>query len=136
MAENKTKTEAAKDPKVEETPVASNSIPEPVLPEIVAQKAKTVGDENIQVREPTADSVVGTVPAQVAGKPEDSSKVVPVHEVYVATDTVITDTSHPLAVQVPDAGRGDASLPIHQLANGTVEQRFAVAAGSGETQQV
>lgn len=100
---------------------------------IVAQESKTVGDDNLEAREPTAQVTSETTAAQVSPPREDAAAEVPVHEVYVATDTVITDPSDPLAVQVPDAGRGDASLPIHDLAGPTVEQVFADTASEEST---
>lgn len=100
----------------------------PDLPEVVAQEAKTVGDENLEAREPSVEVNKDSVPAQVSGKPEAPADTVKVHEVFVTTDTVITDTSDPLAVQVPDAGRGTLDLPIHGLDRPTVEQVFAADA--------
>ncbi len=97
----------------------------PALPPIATQEASTVGDENMEPRKPTFEVNAEEVPAQVMGKPAPAVEVVPVHETFVATDTVITDTSDPLAVQIPDAGRGDASLPMHRLTMGTVEEYFA-----------
>ena len=65
------------------------------------------------------------VPAQVAPERAAPTETVQVHEVHVTTDKVITDPNDPLAVQIPDAGRGDASLPIHDLAGQSPEQVFA-----------
>jgi hypothetical protein len=93
--------------------------------EVVAQEAKTVGDENIEAREPTVEVTKEQVDAQVAQPREGDSDKVNVFETTVATDTVITDPSSPLAVQVPDAGRGSLELPSHALAGPTVEQVFA-----------
>lgn len=97
----------------------------PAQPEISKGQPKTVGDEAVQAREPQFDVFKDEVPAQVAGVPDEPSSSVKVHEVSVTTDTVITDTSDPLAVQIPDAGRGSLDLPIHALANKTPEQIFA-----------
>ncbi len=97
------------------------------LPEVVAQEAKTVGDENLEVREPDFSVHTDTVPAQVMGTPDAPSTTVAVHETSVTMDTVITDTSDPLAVQVPDAGRGTLDLPIHNLSGPTVESVFSDA---------
>jgi hypothetical protein len=104
----------------------------PEAPEVVAQEAKTVGDENMTPREREFEVVSESVQAQVPGKPEDPASTVKVHEVYVTTDTVITDTSDPLAVQIPDAGRGDLNLPIHALDAPTVEEVFASKAAKVE----
>lgn len=97
----------------------------PTLPEVTAQKKKLVGDDKLEVREVTVEVNEDQVDAQVVQPRELDSKKVNVHEVVVATDRVITDTSDPLAVQVPDAGRGDASLPAHRLAEGHIEDVFA-----------
>ena len=97
------------------------------------ERASTIGDENMEPREPEVEVNSDSVPAQVMGEPAPAVTTVPVHETYVTTDTVITDTSDPLAVQIPDAGRGDASLPIHGLTRPTVEQFFAENAKSNES---
>ena len=95
------------------------------MPEIATQEASTVGDENMEPRKPSVEVNQESVPAQVMGQPAPAVETVPVHETYVALDRVITDTSDPLAVQIPDAGRGDPSLPIHSISGPTVEQVFA-----------
>lgn len=97
----------------------------PPQTEVVAQEAKTVGDENLSVREPDTQVNAEQVPAQVAQPREGDSDTVNVHETSVTTDTVITDPSDPLAVQVPDAGRGSLDLPIHRLNAPVVEDIFA-----------
>lgn len=106
---------------------------EPKTPAVVSQKGALVGDDNVAEPvsvEPEVNS--GEEKAQVAPRREaDSSKVV-VHETRVVTDKVITDPSSPEAVQVPDAGRGDASLPIHRLAEGTPEEVFASEASDAD----
>lgn len=96
----------------------TDEIKTPAQPEIVAQEPKVVGDENVEVAEASISVNTDAVPAQVSQPREDAAAEVPVHEVYVATDEVITDTSDPLAVQIPDAGRGSLDLPIHALGNG------------------
>ncbi len=98
----------------------------PALPDAPA------AEQEFEPRKPTFEVEKDTVPAQVAGKPEDASTEVKVHEVYVTTDTVITDTSDPLAVQIPDAGRGTLDLPIHNLARPTVEEFFAAKASKAD----
>src|SRR5688572_18075124 len=101
--------------------------------EVVAQEEKLVGDENLpEAREPKVDVVDEAVDAQVAPPREADSDKVQVHEVAVSVDEVITDPSSPLAVQVPDAGRGSLDLPIHALANGTPEAVFAEEASEAE----
>ncbi len=102
----------------------------PELNEVVAQKAKLVGDEAVQehVHEVKPEVNTEAVAAQVAQPREADNDKVPVHETAIALDRVITDPSDPLAVQVPDAGRGSLDLPIHGLAAPTVEQVFADSA--------
>jgi hypothetical protein len=104
----------------------------PALPDVREGNAKTVGDDELVAREPSFEVDKDEVDAQVMGKPEDEATKVKVHEVYVTTDTVITDTSDPLAVQIPDAGRGTLDLPIHNLAKQTVEQFFAEHASKSD----
>lgn len=60
----------------------------------------------------TVQQSVGTVTAQVQGPAAVPQSTVPVHETHVKADTVITDTSSPLAVQVPIEAQGDALTPI------------------------
>lgn len=98
----------------------------PTLPQVTSQKGALVGDEAVAkaAQDVSVDVVDENQDAQVVAKPEPAPKQVPVHETVVHTDTVITDPSSPEAVQVPDAGRGSLELPAHQLANGSVEDRF------------
>lgn len=104
--------------------------PEPLT--VVAQEAKTVGDDALTPREPSFDVNKEQVAAQVVQPREGDVDKVNVHEVSVQMDEIITDPSSPLAVQVPDAGRGDMSLPIHRLAGKTVEQQFAASAQTAD----
>lgn len=101
---------------------------ETTQPGVATQEGALIGDENLpEARVPQADVVNDTVPAQVSPpRAADVSEVVR-HETHIAVDEVITDPSDPRAVQVPDAGRGDLSLPIHQLAEPTPEAVFASA---------
>lgn len=95
-------------------------------PTVIAPANALIGDENApEVREVEVHVVDESVPAQVTGPPSEVVDTVRVHETSVSLDEVITDPSSPLAVQVPDAGRGDLSLPIHALAGQTPEQVFA-----------
>ena len=97
-------------------------------PEVQTQEGALVGDDAIEVREASVNVVAEQVPAQVtpdAGLPVNT---VAVHETAVYTDEVITDPSSPLAVQIPDAGRGSLDLPIHALGNPRPEDVFAAAA--------
>jgi hypothetical protein len=110
----------------------SDSIPAPEAPEIVAQDAKVVGDDNLEVREVSVDVNKDTVAAQVAPEREAPSDKVYQHEVAVALDEVITDPSSPLAVQIPDAGRGFLDLPIHRLDAKRPEDVFAAEASQAD----
>src|SRR4051812_38136740 len=85
-------------------------------PEVVSQEGALVGDENLpEPREIETNTNASEVDAQVSPpRAPDASKVV-VHETSVKLDEVITDPSSPLAVQIPDAGRGMLDLPIHAL---------------------
>jgi hypothetical protein len=111
-----------------------NKIEAPELPPVVAQEAKLVGDEEVYAESHSVEPEVNVeqVDAQVPGKADPPADKVNVHEVFVATDEVITDTSDPRAVQVPDAGRGSLDLPIHALGLGHVEDRFAEEASEPE----
>lgn len=98
----------------------------PDAPEVTAQEAKTVGDENLpEAREPQVEVTREQVDAQVVQPREGDADKVNVHETSVALDEVITDPASPLAVQVPDAGRGSLDLPTHALSGPTPEQQFA-----------
>lgn len=105
-------------------------------PEVVAQEQKIVGDEAVQaeVHEVKPEVVNEDAARAVAQPREADGGSVRVHETVVRTDRVITDPSDPLAVQVPDAGRGDLSLPIHELDAPTVEQVFSSQAKSAPRQ--
>lgn len=117
--------------------MAENKIEAPELAPVVAQEAKLVGDEEVYAEGVSVEPEVvkEQVDAQVPGTPDDPADKVNVHEVYVATDEVITDTSDPRAVQIPDAGRGSLDLPIHALGLGHVEDRLAAAAEEDEAEE-
>lgn len=70
--------------------------------------------EDTTVTEGTSTVTVNTTPvaAQVLGPASPAQTTVPVHEVYVTTDRVITDTSSPDAVQVPETTGEEALTPI------------------------
>lgn len=104
----------------------------PELPAVAAPENATIGDENLEVREPSVEVNKDSVPAQTTGKPAVEVDTVRVHEVAVVTDEIITDPHSPLAVQIPDAGRGSLDLPIHRLDAPTVEQVFAAHAAESE----
>lgn len=102
-----------------------STIPTPEIPAVTAQESKTIGTvpaEDAHVIEPAINQ--GEVPAQVMQSREPDTDVVHVHEVMITTDYVITDPSSPLAVQIPDEGRGSLDLPMHRLGDGTVEAKF------------
>jgi hypothetical protein len=114
--------------KTEEKAPMENSIPTPEAPAVTAQEAKTIGEvssEDSYTVEPSTNQ--GEVAAQVMQPREADSDVVHVHEVMIATDRVITDPSSPLAVQIPEEGRGSLDLPMHRLGGGTVEDKFRAA---------
>lgn len=109
---------------------AKDTIERPI---VTAQKAKTVGDENLpEPREVEVNVNKRSVDAQVMAEPEPAADKVFVHETSVALDEVITDPSSPLAVQVPDAGRGDLTLPIHSLDAPRPNDVFAEEAARSE----
>lgn len=86
----------------------------PDLPPVAGQKNMQVGDDEIaEVHDFEVEVNKDDAKVPAAPKPEPV-KTVPVYEVHVATDEVITDPNDPRAVQVPDAGRGSALLPIHR----------------------
>lgn len=101
---------------------------ETIQPDVATQDGALIGDENLtEVRVPAPEVINQREPAQVApARAPEVSNVVR-HETHVQLDEVITDPSDPRAVQIPDAGRGDLSLPIHQLAEPTPEAVFASA---------
>ena len=104
----------------------------PKAPPVSAPKNATIGDENLpEPRDFDAEVVDEQVTAQVTGKPAVDPTKVNVYEVAVTTDEVITDPNSPLAVQIPDAGRGDMLLPIHRHVNARrPEDVFAEQASS------
>lgn len=119
------------EPVVEERPNAAD-VP---VDTVVAQEPKLVGDEDTQVVDHRVDVTQEQVPAQVTQPREGDNDKVNVHEVSVQTDEVITDTSDPRAVQVPDAGRSpllDAGLPIAALDGERVEDVFAREASKSD----
>lgn len=91
-----------------------------------------VGDENLPAHEPEVQQINESVPAQIMQDKVQVVDTVKVTETHVALDQVITDPSSPLAVQVPDAGRGFLDLPIHRLAVGNPEAQFAAAAAAAK----
>jgi hypothetical protein len=106
----------------------------PAQPDVAVPEASLVGDDNVAgVVTPTPEVNTESVPAQVTGAPAKEVDTVRVHETHVQTDQVITDTSDPRAVQVPDAGRGSLDLPIHQLGGPTVEEVFAKDSSSDDS---
>lgn len=104
----------------------------PDYAEVTAQEAKLVGDEavNAEVHSVKVHVNEDDVDAQVTQAPDPAPAKVKVYETAVELDEVITDTSDPRAVQIPDAGRGFLDLPIHALAGQTPEEAFASSKGS------
>lgn len=97
----------------------------PEVPEVTAQKSKTVGDENMPApREVEVEVNKDKVDAMRVQAREPDAAYVPIHETSITVDTVITDPSSPLAVQIPDAGRGTMMLPITGLNQGGIEAVF------------
>lgn len=101
----------------------------PDLPPVAGQENMLVG-ENTEVHDFEID--VNKDEAQVPTAPKPTPvTTVPVYEVFVKTDEVITDPNDPRAVIVPPEGRGDALLPIHaHVGARRVEDIFAESAGS------
>lgn len=116
-------TQPVEEAPVEEAPV-ENSVKAPEAPQVVSQEGALVGDDALEARVVTPQVDVETVPAQVSPPREGAADKVNVHETYVAMDEVITDPSSPLAVQIPDAGRGSLDLPIHALGGRRVQDVF------------
>ncbi len=106
----------------------------PDLEVTVPQKGALVGDEAVLGVDSPVESEVYTDSVEamtVAERSPDADKVL-VHEVAVTLDRVITDPSSPEAVQIPDAGRGDLTLPIHSLAAPTADEKIAEDGGKAE----
>lgn len=103
-------TTTTTDPQANPTPVADVppvTGPAPDGASTVAQAAVTSDETPVDV-----SVTSGSAPAQVQGPAPAPQSSVQVHETHVQADRVITDTSDPLAVQVPAAGQGDALTPI------------------------
>lgn len=85
-----------------------------IAPEVTPSVASDTPTEDNTVTEGTATVTVNTDPvaAQVPGPAAQVQTTIPVHEVSVTTDRVITDTSSPLAVQVPETTGKEALTPI------------------------
>lgn len=129
MADDTTQTDA---PAEAEVPQEEAVVP--TLPVVTAQESMTVGDSEMEARSADVGVTKEEVPAQVMQPRANDADTVHVHEVYVVTDEIITDPSSPLAVQIPDAGRGSLDLPIHQLDRGTVEEVFAREASKADSE--
>lgn len=97
--------------------------------DVAAPANALIGDDNLKPRDPEVEQINESVPAQVMGKDVVPVDTVKVTETRVALDEVITDPSSPLAVQIPDAGRGSLNLPIHRLAAPKPEDVFAADTG-------
>lgn len=105
----------------------------PSMNPVVAQEAKVVDDDGAEPMVVEPEIVKEEVDAMVMQPRESDPDKLNVHEVRVVTDRVITDPSDPLAVQVPAEGRGDATLPIHRLDRGTVEDFFKENASKSDS---
>lgn len=112
---------------VTQAPPAPNPVTESLVqPEVAAPANALIGDANQPApREVTVQVNQDSVDAQTTGAPAVVPTQVYVHETSVQMDEVITDPNSPLAVQIPDAGRGTLDLPIHQLAGERPEDFFA-----------
>jgi len=98
-------------------------------PPVAVQKGAQVGDDKLApVHEVETELDDKNVPAMVMAKAPEPVREVYVHESRVKLDRVVTDPSSPEAVQIPDAGRGFLSLPLHGLDAPTPEQFFAAEA--------
>lgn len=104
------------------------------MPPVTSQKGAKVGDDNMpDPREATVDVNTDAQDAQVVAKRDADPSKVYVHETSIQLDEVITDPSSPLAVLVPDAGRGSLTLPIHGLDAPRPDDVFAKEAKSEST---
>lgn len=104
------------------------------LPGVAAAANALVGDDaQPEPREVEVHVDTDPVKAQVAAPETKPVDEVYVHETVVIMDEVITDPSSPLAVQIPDAGRGTLDLPIHALSNPTPEAFFDSKRDSDES---
>jgi hypothetical protein len=111
-----TDTETQTQAPAENTPTAA---PQPTSTDVAPGQAPVAVPEASKSAETPASPVEVTtdtdpVPAQVTGAAPEPVREVAVHETRVHTDRVITDPNDPLAVQVPEAGRGNALTPIAQ----------------------
>ncbi len=86
-----------------------------LLNPIAAPENATIGDDNLDVIQHEVINIDEEVAAQTTGKPAVEVETVRATETHLALDEVITDPHSPLAVQIPDAGRGPLDLPIHQF---------------------
>jgi hypothetical protein len=117
--------------------MSENEAKAPDLQVTAPQEGAQVGDEAVNSNDsPVVVGVnSGDTAAQVTPQRSPDADRVQVHEVVVHTDEVITDPSDPRAVQIPDAGRGSLDLPIHALAEGTVEDKFSASDDDEETEE-
>lgn len=140
MADEKTHDQAPGEVVNEETQSGSavDADLTPAAPRVTTVEGALVGDENQpEPREVQVDVVKQDVAAQVMNDRIVPVDTVPVFEVSVTTDEVITDPNSPLGVQIPDAGRtpGNGLLPIHGFVGAkTVEQVFAEAADESDSE--
>lgn len=118
------------------TPVDAAPVVEAPAPAPVAEEAPAPVDNVITevaaapvVSESGVTIISGDIPAQVKGPPNPPQTTVAVQEAIFNSDRVITDTSDPLAVQVPAPDPNDAFTPIGQAHRTPVtpEQAFAAS---------
>lgn len=123
MSDNDTTYDAPE----QEAPVADEApANDTMLNGVAAPENALVGDENIPAAgDVSVQTVNEDVPAQVTGPPAVSVDTVKQTVTVVQLDEVITDPSSPLAVQIPDAGRGSLDLPFHRLTSPRPEAVFS-----------
>jgi hypothetical protein len=102
----------------DETPTPAPA-PAPEAPKAAAAPAPEVPVTTVAPAQPAAPEdakgvtvTQGTVPAQVTGPPQAPRSLQPVLETRHDADVVITDTSHPLAVQLGPAAPAPAVNPL------------------------
>jgi hypothetical protein len=128
MADETPKTPPAQETKNPDTPPVTEPTG-PVVQPPIAEGIHTPEQTAVSSDATAVNVETDSVQAQVPGKPWPVQDKLAVHETHVHADRVITDTSDPLAVQVPPAGRGNAITPIGRAFGGTdgaktVEDQF------------
>lgn len=108
-------------PETDAQPTTDVKASDTPVPAISGPKDVRVGDDELpEVREVQAEVLKDEVDAQVVQERVPDTDKVQVHEVSVTTDERVN------YVIVPDAGRGDLTLPLHRFADAEkVEDVFA-----------